>query len=346
MPDVEEKNPEPDLDELLEQFREPEEKQRRKTVPASVWLMLALILSVGGVWLALRVATGAATAIATAGPMKPGKSSERKAREEQLDAVDVVEDYIARCKKGMSAREVRWVIEDFQKAGLDQGLRDAPAGQFIRQRKAQHAWYLDLLVDGLRLDPEQKREAKEKLAGLLEEAVADFQKDLAEQASEAVEEDGRRFQVVAGAVVSRLIDSKQWLADERYAPWELCDLTDEQKRVTWFRWIQTVRTDEPGLATSDPDREWFDPDMCSLTDPASPDPGSVGDFATGQAPGKIDAAGSIFPFVSGQHFIERGSAGPIEMQAMGCHPAQLKTSLLVNPGMAARLLEGLNYLER
>ena len=216
MPEVEEDKPEPDLDELLELFREPEEEPRRKKTRGSVWLMAALILSLLGGWMAARVANGAAAKHSAPGPpVLPTKVSDRKPREEQ--AVGVVENYIARCKKGMTEREVRWIIEDFQKAGLAQGLGNSTPEEFIRQRKVQHAWYLDLLAEGLRLDHEQRRTASGKLAGLLEEAGTDFQKRLSEQTSEPAEQDDGRAQVVGGEVIGRSIDAEQWLTDERYA---------------------------------------------------------------------------------------------------------------------------------
>jgi hypothetical protein len=344
--DVEEEKPEPDLDELLEQFREPEEKPRRKAVPGSAWLMMALLLGLGGVWLAFLVVTGGPVEKTLGPPLLPTKVSDRTLREEP--EVDVVEDYLARCKKGMTAQEVRWVIEDFRNAGLDQGLSSASAAGFIRLRKAQQAWYLDLLADGLRLDPEQEQTAKEKLAGLLEETVAGFRKDLSEQASEPIEQNGRRVQVVDAAVIRRLIESKQWLTDERYAPWELCELTDEQKRVTWFRYIHYVRTLEPGDVEYDAERQWFDPDGAGYTDPGSDSEGNVGDFATGMAPDKVSGAGSIFPFGPSQEFVIRGDqmAGPIDFQATRCHPDQLKTLLLVKPDTASRLLEALDAVDR
>jgi hypothetical protein len=335
--DVEEEKPEPDLDELLEQFREPEEKPRRKAVPGSVWLMLALLLALGGVWLAFLVVTGGGVKKASGPPLLPTKVSDRTPREEQAtEPVDVVDDYIARCMKGMTEQEVRWVIEDFQNAGLDQGLSSASAEGFIRLRKAQHAWYLDLLADGLRLDSEQRRMAKEKLAGLLEEAEAGFEKDLSEQASEPIEQNGRRVQVVDGAVISRLIDSKQWLTDEGYAPWELCELTEEQKRVTYLGYL---------IYYPEESRPWFSPDGFGRTDPTDEHEGNIGDFSTGHAP-DIGEASAIFPFYSLQGFIggpeEEGRLVSLGRQATRCHPDQLKTLLLVKPEIASRLLGALD----
>ena len=109
-----------DLEELLEQFREPEEAPRPRANP--LWFIAAILLSVLACWLALRASGGSAEekpeSAALAGAMLPGKTSERLPGDE--GPVDVVEDYLARCKKGMTAQEVRWIVEDFQRAGLDE----------------------------------------------------------------------------------------------------------------------------------------------------------------------------------------------------------------------------------
>jgi hypothetical protein len=203
--DVEEEKPEPDLDELLEQFREPEEKPRRKAVPGSAWLMMALLLGLGGVWLAFLVVTGGPVEKTLGPPLLPTKVSDRTPREEQ--AGDVVEDYIARCEKGMTAQEVRWIVEDFQREGLDEGpgsfraiiettLKhldlaaatwqeleevsiDAETSATLKTlglewALRQQRWYAGALADGLRLSPEQKLRLKASGRRFVSEREEDF----------------------------------------------------------------------------------------------------------------------------------------------------------------------------
>jgi len=340
VPEVEEDKPEPDLDELLELFREPEEEPRRKkAMPGSVWLMLAFVLSLAGVWMAARTGAAPRTAKALGPPVLPTKVSDRKQREGNGEPVDVVKDYIARCQKGMTAREVRWIIEDFQKAGLETRFQRASLQEFTRQRRAQHAWYLDLLADGLRLGPEQRRTARGKLAGLFEEAVADFQKSLSEQASEPHEGDG-------GQAISKFIDAEQWLTDERYAPWELCELKERQLNLTWFDWINSRRNAEPDSLTYEPNMPWLGDRM--LLGNAEKGSSWIGDFSTGDAPGEINGAGSILTFISEQDFSRKPwpGAGMLECQALACHPAQLKTLLLFNPSIVERLLARIDAAEK
>jgi hypothetical protein len=336
--------PEPDLDELLELFREPDEEPRRKRMPGSVWVILALLLSMTGVWLAVKTATGELAAVtATAGPMKPTKSKDRTAREEPAGEGRVVEDYLARCKKGMTAREVRWIVEDFQRAGLDLGMRSATPEEYSTQRKNQHAWYLDLLKDGLGLSEEQVRTASAELDELLAEALERFGKELEAKASEVIESGGRSFRIIESGPIDRLVSAESWLEDERYAPWELCELTEDQLRLTWFGWVNSRRNADPDSLTYEPEMPWFD-DRMLVGGPSGSGGWTIADFPTGDAPTAIRGAGSIFPFTAGQRFRkgDGDGVGALEHQAMGCHPAQLKTLLLVAPTIASRLLESLD----
>lgn len=348
-PEQEEQEPaaDADLTGLLEQFREPEETRKQRANP--LWMISAILLSVLGVWLALRASGGESEdkskSAALAGAILPGKTSQRLPRGEET--VDVVEDYLARCKKGMTAQEVRWIVEDFQRAGLDAEISTAKPEEFATRRRAQHSWYLDLLADGLVLTNDQRLAASKELDALLSQALERFGDELEEKASEVIEHNGKSFRVIDVGVINRLIFAEGWLADERYAPWELCELTEEQLRLTWFEWVDASRNAEPGSAMLDPEKPWWNPETSSMIDPLS-GAGSISDYPTGEAPDKIDGAGSIFPFAKSQRFKspDHDWAGPVDLQAMRCHPAQLKTSLLVSPGLAAQLSEKLDLLEK
>jgi hypothetical protein len=337
-----------DLEELLEQFREPEEPPKKRANP--LWAVSGVLLSVLACWLALRASGGEAggkpKSAALAGARLPGKASERAARAEDLAGGNVVEDYLTRCKKGMTAQELRWIVEDFQKAGLDAGMRPAAPEAFAAQRKAQHSWYLDLLAEGLGLSNYQRLAASEELDALLSEALERFGDELAEKASEVIESSGQSFRVVESGPIDRLISAGKWLADERYAPWELCELTKDQMRLTWFGWVNSRRTAEPDSLTYEPDMPWFD-DRMVVGGPSDDGGWTIADFPTGDAPAAISGAGSILPFVSVQRFLKgKGDGvGPLDVQAMGCHPAQLKTLLLVNPAIAQGLLERLESVD-
>ena len=329
-----------DLEELLEQFREPEEAPRKRANP--LWFVSAILLSVLACWLGLRAGGGETSdtpkSAALAGERLPGKVSQRTARAEDEKPVDVVEDYLARCKKGMTAREVRWIVEDFQRAGLDAPAKGDRIEKFVAVRLAQHRWYLDLLDDGLGLDAEQRRVASEKLWLLADEATQKIAKELMEHDASV----GKLLEKQP-ETLRDLIDANHWLEDERYAPWELCDLTKDQLRLTWFGWIDSRRNAEPDSLTYEPDMPWFD-DRMVAGGPSESGGWTIADFPTGDAPTAINGAGSVLPFTARQRFRkgDGDGVGSLEHQAMGCHPAQLKTLLLVAPTIASRLLERLD----
>jgi hypothetical protein len=330
-PEQEEEPEEPaadaDLEELLEQFREPEEAPRPRANP--LWLVSAILLSVLACWLALRASSGGAEdkpkSSALAGAMLPGKTSERLPRDEQ--PVDVVEDYLARCKKGMTAQEVRWIVEDFQRAGLDEEL---PAAASIRdldsRRRAHHEWYLDLLIDGLGFDIDQRRMAMERLQLLRVEAVATLTREF--------EENERQW---TWGILEPFVD--YWLEDESYAPWKLCDLTAEQEAVTRCSEVALKHQQESdsgsGTLFTTSWLEQITPFRSALTDLREIHLAD-GDF------GPLAAAGSIFPLEEPQLF--DGEKFLRIEDPTRLHPAQLKMLLLLEPGRAAEIVQALERL--
>jgi len=199
------------------------------------------------------------------------------------------------------------------------------------------------LVEGLVLSNDQRLAASKELDALLSEALEHFGDELAEKASAVIEHNGKSFRVVESGPIHRLISAESWLEDERYAPWELCELTEEQLRLTWFGWVHSRRTAAPDSLIYEPDMPWFD-DRMVAGGPREDGGWTIGDFPTGDAPTAINGAGSILPFVSRQRFVKGDvdGVGPLEAQAMGCHPAQLKTLLMVAPTIASRLLQRLD----
>ena len=139
-----------------------------------------------------------------AGAMLPGKTSERTSGDER--PVDVVEDYLARCKKGMTAQEVRWIVEDFQSAGLDEGsgsladelnailsplvdvndtakldelqIHGETAALLkvkgLKLARLQQQWYASAVADGLRLTQLQQEELALNRERFVQERISAF----------------------------------------------------------------------------------------------------------------------------------------------------------------------------
>lgn len=349
------------LEALLEQFREPEDLPRAKNSGA-VWLMMALIASVAGCWLALEAAKGNLPGAKTpaGAPLKPTKVKDRSEFYAKLRIADVEADYRARCKRGMRAQEVRWILEDFTQAGLtgDAGglpaevreaaevvsqtngwkeWRDSDTGnspalsdraaEVLKEKglqlaRRQQRWYAEALADGLRLDREQKLKAYRSGLELVEDLGADFPR-----AGEAVE--------LADTGESPP-PAEEGRAEEGRA--------EESSLLTPTLWLQDersapwqkceLRADQEAVVdvarssegTSSP---WYDPERV-LIESTEADP------ASNTVPVEtIGAATGVFPLLAEQ---AQGISGKnLPELVMNLHPAQLRMLLLTRPEMTPAL---------
>ncbi|WP_367870697.1 hypothetical protein [Luteolibacter sp. Populi] len=345
------------LEALLEQFREPEEP-RKKANP--LWIILALMLAVAGCWLAMKVTEGTMMlSKITAAPqtMKPAKVADRSLAKNSPKFS--VETYVERCRRGMTPQQVRWIVGDFQKAGLDDmrvekvwqlvhdfqeaagsekgpGWMDPDMPKLAKSEAMeigwqQRTWYLDALADGLSLDVWQRRQAKERCGVHLLETEVEFMKKQPEGELHPISE-------AEAPPYAALVNPSHWLKNEEMAPWRLVDLTDAQLRITWHDWIMSRRDGSTGSTAYDSDYPWFDSGITAMLNPLAAESPQIGDFSTGDAPSKIDGAGSILPYTYGQDF---SNPGNLKSEVMACHPAQLKILLLLKPDLAATLMDDL-----
>ena len=188
--------------------------------------------------------------------------------------MDVVEDYLARCKKGMTAQEVRWIVEDFQKAGLGEeaGSLSAMIGELIgppystnefpklspdqKSRllvlleelgRRQRDWYASTLIDGLRFDRTQVAEVVKPLRQLMSDDLAEFKSDWETYESET--EIGGALPYYSLGIegfFGKVIVPSIWLSRDSYAPWLVCSLSPEQEAVTRLSEMEKegLRTEE------------------------------------------------------------------------------------------------------
>ena len=353
-----------DLEELLEQFREPEEAPRKRANP--LWLISAILLSLLAGWLALRASGGGAEveekSVALTGAMLPGKSSERSPRDER--PVDVVEDYLARCKKGMTAQEVRWIVEDFQRAVdprakigaiLDEAYDPeeaesvlpavAPATKdrlvilLAEVGRQQRAWYADALADGLQLGSSQKSELTARLNTLLEEDLVHLRKTWSDSEKEG-EKDGilPYYRMGIPVLFGGVVHPFDWLHGDDYAPWNLYPISSEQEAVTRRSEVEHERQQQETAKENEDlywEVPWLDRDKpfrSSLADKKEIR-GADKDF------GPLAAAGCIFPLEEAQLF--DGEEFLRVDDPTRLHPAQLKMLLLLEPERAAEILQAL-----
>jgi hypothetical protein len=369
-PEQEEEEPaaDADLEELLEQFREPEEPPKKRANP--LWVISAILLSVLGVWLALRASGGRAEdkpeTAALAGAMLPGKTSERLPRDE--GPVDVVEDYLARCKKGMTAQEVRWIVEDFQRAvdpGIEIGailgeaydpkegdsgfpaLAPATKDRFelllAELGRQQRAWYAATLVDGLQLSASQRSELNSRLNALLEEDLKNFRTAWIEYEKEVGKKGALPYyQMGIEGFFGEVVLPSDWLARDDYALWKLCDLSPEQQAVT--RRSEVEQEEDQQADGPDKNVTW----TSTWADRETPFRSSLAEtreihLADGEF-GELAIAGGIFPLEEAQLF--EGENFLRINDPTRLHPAQLKMLLLLEPGRAAEILQALEKADK
>ncbi len=182
------------------------------------WFALAFLVTLGAVWQA-QVAV-AREVIARNQPPPPPVKTRRAVRHAAQGAPTV--DYATRKKQGLTDMEIGWIIEDFQTAGLDLGIRAAPKEEYLAQRRAEDRWYRDALVEAWSLTPEQSAQVTAKLAELYDQAKADFIEAFA-AGPQPVEINGQWYIITSAEPIHRLIDANRRLDDANspFMPWNL-----------------------------------------------------------------------------------------------------------------------------
>ncbi|WP_035609839.1 hypothetical protein [Haloferula sp. BvORR071] len=344
-----------ELDEMLELFRDDEEPLRPGFNP--MWLVLGLIVVVGGCWLAV-VGVQAFGELITRhqGAPKSAKVSERAPRP-AVD-VDVQAVFRERCAKGMSEDEIRWVLEDFEKLGLFAELelqkdliskvlssspepatpaeRELLKKAILKTASREREWYAAALADGLMLNGEQKAELKQKLAAALaadaeklERADGIFLRMEQRQPNDGPPEQelaelGELFPGLLGGepfVLHTLYFSaalpQMWLDSEAYAPWNLCQLSPDQLALTNHDYFSAQHGENA-------EGGWrIAPEIES----------AEGDRL--QLPYSLQLIAGILPFTAQQDFPHDGdiiSLGEKPNEVLTkLHPAQFKLFLLCDP---------------
>jgi hypothetical protein len=360
-----------ELEALLEQFREPEEEPRkRKTGP--IWYFVALILAVAGCWMAVRATQGVlldVTAMAAA-PMKPTKVRDRSEYYAQRTVSDVQADYRERCKKGMTAKEVRWIVEDFIQIGLAEEPGGLPgevrAAEELLQQTAgwkewegadgntptalaerisgvlkskglqlagrQQRWYVDALADGLRLDRAQRKQAYANGRQFVEDLGADFPgSEETLKLTRIGDGDGEAAEGSEGVVVRSLLDEGGLLAPTQWLQDARC--------APWE--LCDLRSDQRVIFNHTLRVEPVKADEAGGGAGSSwydPERELVEAPADARSLGPVPSAAlhhavGVFPFMADQ---DRGIAeGDLTGLLKSLHPAQFKMLLLTEPGMAA-----------
>lgn len=288
------------------------------------WFALALLVTLGAVWQAQ--VTVAQEVIARNQPPPPPAKTRHAVRPTGQGAPTV--DYATRKGQGLTDREIGWIVEDFQTAGLDLGLRVAPKEEYLVQRKAQDRWYHDALVEAWSLTPEQSAQVTAKLAELFDQAKADFIEALA-AGPQPIQVNGQWLIVTSSEPIHRLVDAPKRFqdADGPFMPWNLCEITSEQNPTQAGKPI-------PIKITGAPQQESEDVVITKPIQiiPSAPDLLMVNHLLPRTTP---SPAGEPIQVVAPP---EDG----ILPQLRKLHPAQLKLLLLVAPEKAKEIQQALD----
>jgi hypothetical protein len=185
------------------------------------WFILGFLLTGGAIW---QAQIAVAREVADRHRQLPPPLKTRRAQRPPTLTAPIA-DYATRRAKGLSDREIGWIVEDFQVAGLDLGIRAASKEAYLAQRKAQDRWYRDVLAEAWSLTAEQTSQVTAKLAELHDRAKADFIEAL-NAGPQPIKVNDQWFIVTSADPIHRLIDANVRLQDSKgsFLPWNLCTM--------------------------------------------------------------------------------------------------------------------------
>jgi hypothetical protein len=206
------------------------------------WFILASLLTATALW---QAQVAVAREISASQKTLPHPLKTRHADRAAISSAPIA-DYATRLQKGLTDREIGWILDDFQTAGLERGLRVATQEEYLAQRRAQDRWYHDALVEAWSLTPEQSTQVTEKLAELYDQAKADFIETLA-AGPQPVKVNDQWLIVTSSEPIHRLIDANRRFQDAkgRFLPWNLCKMAPELDPVHAGKKIDIQATDVP-----------------------------------------------------------------------------------------------------
>ncbi|OYV07578.1 MAG: hypothetical protein CFE26_00285 [Verrucomicrobiales bacterium VVV1] len=337
--------PLPERDFLLETLvdAETEAKPRRRF---SKTLIAACVLSGLGIWQIVDVSNGGEPIFQLAPKPKAAPTKQRSEGRESigrvLQSTDPIAAYLERAKRGMTDQEIRWLIEDFQTAGLDQVDRSLKG----TLRAKQQAWYLEALTEALQLRPEQKDQARARMDELLKKDLEAFEQGIAGVTEVREPTEG----IPNESPIAPYADATTWLLKDAYAPWNLCDLSAEQSQLTLQRWKEAEKEKELKKEVAEGSEEaapfslaalvfpeWVRSHGIAMQDPTSgniieyPPPSALDLACTmpGTARGGMMMISDIIPLTPDQKLADHRY--DVASQARLLQPAQLRVALLLTP---------------
>jgi hypothetical protein len=185
------------------------------------WFAVAFLVTLAAIW---QAQVTVAREVLARNPLPPPPIKTRHALRPKVTASAAL-DYTTRKSRGLTDQEIGWIVEDFQSAGLELGIRAAAQEEYLVQRRTQDRWYRDALVEAWSLTPEQSAQITSKLAELYDKAKASFIEDIA-GGPPPIEVNGKSYRITSAEPIHRLIDVDRRFQDHDspFMPWNLTKL--------------------------------------------------------------------------------------------------------------------------
>lgn len=322
----------------------------RNTQLTFAWILIAFIMLGVAAWQVQT--TLAKDAAAKNAPLPPPLKTRHAIRPAAIAFNgDPLADYIARCEKGMTDQEIRWIIEDFKIAELDVEWRnpELPKERVLQLINRQQSWYLECLEDSLRLDRAQTEKARQSLGKLFRTAAEPYFSWREKASPEALGLHLNNFAWLPGDPWD------EFKPEISFMPWNLCGLTAEQESITWRQWFDSRGKNAPLVPGHDgsgkttklteiPEFLFSGPDSSATSNRFPPHWARL--------------ANSTFPLLVLQDLEQNPSADDpfaepdphrkegLLVNIRRLHPAQLKLLLLFAPEMAAEISKELQAPSR
>jgi hypothetical protein len=245
--------------------------------------------------------------------------------------IDPVTAYVEKAKRGMTEREIRRIISDFEAIGFMPSSGNLDALREFREK--QNDWYLTALGEALSLTSAQKREVWASLKESLDRTMEVY-------AGLGTAE------AIPGIYCEMYFEASLWMRTDEFAPWNLCELTEAQSQLTleteWRNHVERVRNNPAPFSSY---LTWFARLSVSMEGPVlgsliGYEPGSTMNTPSampGIGPGGIIDASTPFPLTPDQKL--EYHPNDVVAQVKILHPAQLRLGLLLNPSLAGSILQ-------
>ncbi len=241
--------------------------------------------------------------------------------------------FFERAKRGMTEQEIRGMIADFEAIGPM-----PTSGDIMKSREYAEKlddWYYGALVDALSLRDEQKIALRVSLAEKLSQRMENLKPSDSSSSAEQLN----------GMTMIINLEATLYLRNIVQAPWELCDLTENQCRLTnkklWQKRNDAAKNSP--YAAFNWVQPWLNYNSLSMHDVVTSEIVSYPPESNynlrctmhGTVKGGVLDISEAFPLTPEQNLADHRD--DLLSQAKLLHPAQLRMALLMNSGVAQTL---------